>query len=70
MKTYGEDTITSKMPPWGIPQLWTRARKWIVEQMVSSFGEAEPRGSLLSVKGLQKIAHAPDNDDERKDHAQ
>ena len=35
MKISGEETITSKK---GDAPVWTRSRKWIVEQMVSRFG--------------------------------
>ena len=52
MKICGEGTITSEKPHGRDTEIWTRWRKWIVEQMVRSFGESENRYTLISVKCL------------------
>ena len=50
----------------GDTEIWTRRRKWIVEQLVSPFGKPKNRFNPMTVKNLIQIAHATNNDDERK----
>jgi DNA replication protein DnaC len=63
MKICGEEDITSER---GDTEIWTGRRKWIVEQLVSPFGKSKNCFNPITVKNLIQIAHATDNDDERK----
>src|SRR5512137_2393037 len=63
MKICGGNNITSER---GDTEIWTRRRKWIVEQLVGPFGKSKNRFTPLTVKNPVRRPRATNNDDERK----